>query len=103
LNALAAHLLDASADYRDIISNAGSGHVLPAFYTRSRGIVPFPFVDVPSRQKRHRMTRADKLGERRGLRRKRLFWYFCPNRLGGHGQSQVHDFLEQLPKFVGVR
>jgi hypothetical protein len=27
LSALAAHLFDASADYRKIISNAGSGHV----------------------------------------------------------------------------
>jgi hypothetical protein len=44
-----------------------------------------------------------KLGERRGLRWKRLFRNFCPNRLGGRGQSQVHDFLQQLPQFAGVR
>jgi hypothetical protein len=57
LSALAAHLFDASADYREIISNAGSGHVssclvyarplsnaglvvfFPFFYTRSREII----------------------------------------------------------------
>ena len=44
-----------------------------------------------------------KLGQRRGLCGKRLFWHFCPNRLDGRGHGQVHDFLQQLPQFVDVR
>jgi hypothetical protein len=78
LSALAAHLLDASADDREIISNAGSGHVsscLSVCQTNSgrRGLVMFlPFFFIPDHagsspfllqvslfvESGHRMTRA---------------------------------------------
>src|SRR5260370_4423024 len=67
LSALAAHLLDASADHREIINNAGSGHVSSCLvYARPLSnaglVVFFPFfipdharsscASVPFRRKR---------------------------------------------------
>src|ERR1700730_14950692 len=116
MSALAAHLLDASADHNEIISNAGTGHVSSClvyarplsnaglavffsfFYTRSREII---FCKCPFSSKVAIGGRVPhKPRVIAALPGKRLFRNLCPNRLGGLGQSQVHNLLRLFPQFT---